>query len=301
MKKLLVKIFVLFLLIFVPLGIVILLPSSQNDYMQGINDKHQRLTETVSPRMVLVGGSNLAFGIDSAAIEAVLHIPVVNSGISVGIGLGRMLDDIAPFLHAGDILVIVPEYSHFISQWNGTSTAYGLIFDTHKYPLIAHLPFYGPPSDFITYIKNKVLSRIPHPPNPLAYSRDGFNKYGDYVKHLDVENQPIKPVQALKPINKTYLDSFSRFVELFTEKNVTVLLSYPSYETESFHRSSAIIHELDAVFRSNKSITVISSPDDYCFPTDFFYDTTYHLNAKGRRIRTSQLIQDLTRWSQSVQ
>jgi hypothetical protein len=47
------------------------------------------------------------------------------------------------------------------------------------------------------------------------------------------------------------------------------------------------------VFRACENLTVVSTPDDYCFPTDFFYDTTYHLNAHGRAMRTERLLRDL--------
>jgi hypothetical protein len=36
-------------------------------------------------------------------------------------------------------------------------------------------------------MKGKTLEMIPRPPNPLAYTRDGFNEYGDYIKHLNME------------------------------------------------------------------------------------------------------------------
>ncbi|GHV25705.1 hypothetical protein AGMMS4952_04160 [Spirochaetia bacterium] len=74
-----------------------------------------------------------------------------------------------------------------------------------------------------------------------------------------------------------------------------MLISYPSYEEVSYQNSADTIHEIDAALRTKENITVISSPDNYCFPTEYFYDTKYHLNAKGREIRTARLIQDLKR------
>ncbi|GHU71251.1 hypothetical protein FACS189450_06980 [Spirochaetia bacterium] len=263
--------------------------------MQAMIDKHQRLANTVSPRIVLIGGSNLAFGIDSKAIQDILNIPVVNTGIHAGIGLGRMLDDAAPFLHTGDIVVIAPEYSHFTSDWNGRYAAYELIFDIHRYPLLMHQPLYGPPVDFPVYVKNKLLSLIPRQPNPLAYTRDGFNEYGDYVKHLEQENQPVTLAEPIGEINTQYLSSFFKLVDHLTGQGIRVIITYPSYEEISFQNSTETIHKIDTALRGKENITVISSPDNYCFPTRYFYDSAYHLNAKGREVRTEQLIQDLKR------
>ncbi|GHT79502.1 hypothetical protein FACS1894130_08390 [Spirochaetia bacterium] len=263
--------------------------------MQAINDKHQRLIHIESPCIVLAGGSNLAFGIDSKAIQETLDIPVVNMGLHAGIGLGRILDDIAPFLHPGDILVIAPEYPFFTSKrlLNGESVAYDLVSAVHRYSLIMHVPIYGPPSEFSTYVKNKGLALIPRPLNPRAYTRDGFNEYGDYVKHLGIENQPFSPDQSIEGINQKYISAFFRLTDTFTTRGIQVIITYPGYEKNSFQNSSTLISELDAAFRAKQNITVISSPEDYCFPADYFYDTAYHLNAKGREIRTARLIRDL--------
>lgn len=39
--------------------------------------------------------------------------------------------------------------------------------------------------------------------------------------------------------------------------------------------------------------TVISSAADYIFPADAFYDSRYHMNSEGAKMRTNQLIADL--------
>jgi hypothetical protein len=293
MKKFFSKCALLGLLIMAVIFIIILLPAPHNDYIQAIRDKHQRLQGLAPPRIVLAGGSNLAFGIDSEAIQNALHIPVVNMGIRVSFGMGRILDDIAPLLVPGDILVIVPEYEHFENSWNGTEAAHELFFDSHRYSLIAHMPFYGIPSGFFSYAKNKLLKLIPRPPNPLVYTRDGFNEYGDYIKHLEIENQPILPSPPLEKINPRYLAAFFRLTTHLADRGIRVLVSYPSYIETSFRNSAPFIAELDQAFRAEKTIQVISSPETYCFPADFFYDGNYHLNAKGREIRTTRLIEDL--------
>jgi hypothetical protein len=296
MKKFLYKCVILCLLITGFFIIIILLPAPYNDYTQAIYDKHLRLQEFEAPRIVLAGGSNLAFGIDSEAIENTLQLPVVNMAISAGFGLGRILDDILPLLKAKDLLVIVPEYDLFEYRYNGDAAAYKMIFDTRRYELITHIPFYGIPSDFLGYIKIKLLGMIPHQPNPLAYSRDGLNEYGDYIKHLETKNLPFDTSPPLKEINSRYLRRFSRFTALLADRGIKVIVSYPSYEETHFHNSTQFIQELDAVLRMEKTIQVISTPQTYCFPGIFFYDTRYHLNAKGREIRTTLLIEDLQRY-----
>jgi hypothetical protein len=273
---------------------VMLLPLPENSYVLAIIDKHHILANTDSPRIVLAGGSNVAFGIDSAAIQNRFHVPVVNMGLYAGIGLGRILDDVSPFLHTGDMLLIIPEYGHFTRRWNGAGTAYELIFDARQFRLLRS-PYYGLPEGFSTYLSTHLRAVIAWftPPNPVAYSRDGFNTCGDYVKHLEKESRPFAPDDNQGLYNRSYLNHFFDMIDDFSNRGITVLLSYPSYEEQSFRNSAPLIQELDNVFRQKENLRVISRPEAFCFSRNLLYDTTYHLNAEGRTIRTEQLIQDL--------
>jgi hypothetical protein len=295
MKRFFLKTALLCILVVITIAIIaFLLPLPKHSYNLAILDKHRILEKTASPKIVLAGGSNLAFGIDSAAIQNTFHIPVVNISIHAGFGLGRILDDISPFLNNGDILIIVPEYSHFVDAWNGGGAAYELIFDAQQYRLLRS-PYYGLPRNFTAYLANHLKTIIARfaPPNLQTYSRYGFNEYGDYIKHLTMKNKSFTSTKNIGTINQAYLAYFFRFVDDFTVRGITVVLSYPSYEEQSFRNSAAAIAELDAAFRSKENLLVISKPERYCFPAAFFFDTAHHLNAEGRIQRTKQLLEDL--------
>ena len=62
----------------------------QDGYLQAYNKKCQLLEDTPSPRIIFVGGSNLAFGLDSQRIKDSLNINVINYGLHAGIGLKYM-------------------------------------------------------------------------------------------------------------------------------------------------------------------------------------------------------------------
>src|SRR5690606_26128837 len=73
-------------------------------------------------RVVLVGGSNLAFGIDSKAIEAAVGCPVVNMGMNGYFGVRFMLEEVAPRLRAGDVVVLAFEWDNYFKSVDGTSS-----------------------------------------------------------------------------------------------------------------------------------------------------------------------------------
>jgi hypothetical protein len=295
MKKLLIKIFIMFILLTTGIMIMALISLPENSYDLAIIDKHRILAETKNRKLVLAGGSNLAFGIDSAEIQNEFNLPVVNMGLHAGIGLGRILDDISPFLNSGDILLIVPEYSHFTGSWNGSEAAYELIFDVRQYRLLWS-SYYGLPSGFSNYLSTHLLGIVQktnNVSNPLAYSRDGFNEHGDYVKHLGIEKQSFVSSGGSGKLNQASLNNFFRLIDYLTKRGIIVMLSYPCYEEQSFRNSATFIQELDKVLRAKGNLLVISNPESYCFPSDYFFDTASHLNREGRFARTSQLIQDL--------
>ncbi|MDR2397169.1 MAG: hypothetical protein LBD74_00235 [Spirochaetaceae bacterium] len=279
------------------LGILglLLLPLPSHTYNLAILDKHRLLEGMGSPKLVIAGGSNCAFGIDSQALTEALGIPVFNLGIHAGFGLGRILDDAGRFLHAGDVLLVIPEYSHFTDAWNGGEAAYGLIFNARQYRLLLHPGLYGLPGELPSCIVTHLQGFIARfrPPNPLAYRRDGFNQYGDYIDHLDRENQAFASRLALSRLDQKALNRFFRFVESCEAQGIRVILSYPSYEEASFAASTDLIRTLDGILR--EQIAVISRPETYCFPRDWFYDTAYHLNREGRQQRTEALLRDIAR------
>ena len=61
----------------------------ETGYLAASVDKHHLLVHQPSPRIVFVGGSNLAFGLDSGAIERSLGYHPVNMGLNLGLAACR--------------------------------------------------------------------------------------------------------------------------------------------------------------------------------------------------------------------
>lgn len=84
MKKFILKIllffglFILSAVLFTCFDILIIRNQYLGSYQTSLTDKVRRLEEIEEPKVVLVGNSNVAFGIDSEKIEKAFDIPVVN-------------------------------------------------------------------------------------------------------------------------------------------------------------------------------------------------------------------------------
>ena len=81
-----------------------------NTFLAGLEIKHKRALNLKSPKIILNGGSNLAFGINSAVIEKALCLPVCNLGIMAGLGMEYMIEQVKFYAKEGDIVILVPEY-----------------------------------------------------------------------------------------------------------------------------------------------------------------------------------------------
>ena len=72
----------------------------------------EKLKTTQGPKIVLVGGSNVAFGVDSALMEDLLSqagesYTVCNFGLYAAVGTSAMLSLSEKYLNAGDRVVLL--------------------------------------------------------------------------------------------------------------------------------------------------------------------------------------------------
>ena len=129
MKKFIVNILIFILLFIVTLmgftfiNIVFVKNQYLLNYQASILDKIERLKSINEPKIILVGNSNLAFGIDSEKIEQEIGMPVVNLGFHGALG-NAFHEDMAKFnIEKGDIVIIshtdydLDDISEFDLHW----------------------------------------------------------------------------------------------------------------------------------------------------------------------------------------
>ena len=100
--------------------------NSQNQprygYMAAFEDKVRMLQEHRDPSIILIGGSNVAFGIDSEILENEIQLPTLNTGLHAGLGLQFYLDVAEKYARRGDIVVLLPEYELFSRSYSPSRT-----------------------------------------------------------------------------------------------------------------------------------------------------------------------------------
>ena len=276
------------------------------------NDKQQLLERQPSPRMILVGGSNLNFGIDSAEIERRTGYHPVNMGLNVGVGLAFMLRNVTPQLRRGDVVVVSPEYEHFGDFFNGKGDfLYAEVehrpsmiksFTARNYLEVLDKGYIIAGSILRYTLQRKgdlVRQQLAGKDNP--YRRDAFNQYGDLIGRThqiswlrkttdfygpaDVQVTPEKITRAINALNE--------FDDECEKRGVRVFYSFPPIPQELFVRHGQVIREIARELHGRLQLTILDTPEELTFPLENFYDGVYHLTGDGSAKRTNRLINSL--------
>lgn len=293
-------------------GLVIWLgsPRDSNHYLSALQDKINRLEQCSGKRLLIVGGSNAAFGIDSQNIQQRTRLETVNLGLHVSLGLPFYLEAVRQHCRAGDVVVLTPEYellisdlqqgdavtvNQLLSQWPPAARYIDQDCDRSWKRFLdrdalwqAH-EWVGRACSRIT--KRKKAGRI--------YARSSFNDHGDVVAHHDrptpaaIDISPLaepdsqRLVKAIKLLNQFYRDCRNR--------GVAVCLSYPPMPREKFAASQPTIDHIVNALKSGLEMPLLHPPNEFVFPLEEFYDSCYHLTRSAGRQRSQGIANALER------
>lgn len=278
-----------------------------NGYLFALLDKNSYLEkkdEKERNRMIFVGGSNLAFGLDSEKIENKFNKKVINMGLHADMGLKFMLNEVREKLMSGDTIIIVPEYQHFFGNTfeGGETLAYIFLYVDNS--LILKLDFAQVlnqlqyiPKLIRSEIQNTIIAAIKHRKieidSNVVYQRKFFNNNGDMVGHLEKADVRINDNFIKEKKNEEVVKYMNNFAMDVSKKNVEVIFLYPVYIDSSFEKNKFQIEELKKELQKELKIEILSTPERYKLDKDYFFDTSYHLNKKGRELRTKMVIEDI--------
>ena len=288
----------LFMFIF---GISIVGNQYEDNYNASLIDKVERLKSINAPKIILVGNSNLAFGMDSEMLKDAMNMPVVNLGLHGGLG-NAFHENIAKLnINSGDIIIIC--HSTYLDDNRISDIELCWItLEYHRdlWSILRPGEYLDMVMAFPKYWLKSLVRRVFSMKTktiPTAYSREAFNKYGDIVIKPDTKfESKVFRNQKVPEVNNTCTERLNAFNSYAEKKGATLLIagypigygkySPPDEEYDKFQIK--LVEELDC--------DVISDFRDYFMPYSYFYDSTLHLNEEGTRIRTQQLIKDIKRW-----
>lgn len=275
-------------------------------YESAIQRKFEKLKNTNEPKIIVLGGSNAGFGINTDLLEKETGYAVVNMGLHGGFGQLFNTEIAKNYIRNGDIVILAYEYgiSDAIFEKFGDLNLImcGINGNLDMYK---ELPLKNIPEvlgNIPSYAKYKIQKKIDL---SSVYSINSFDEYGnliykrdgsampDYENNVDEYGGLVYGDTLLSEDNNfEYLIDLRKFVE---KRGATIYFSAPTLLKNSYRGTEEnLLHYYEQIEQITE-IKCISNPCDYLFPIEYMYDTNYHCNDEGEIKRTELLANDLKR------
>jgi len=276
-------------------------PDYKKEYVAGIVSKLHKLKDVDVNKIVFIGGSNASFGIDTELMETELGIPVVNMALHGGIPVKYLVEQVKPYVKKGDILVFSKEYEGFRdSDWN---TLNGIeISKVATYDIFQMRILFTDRKMFETTISNvfktikKYIDLYPIQGrkglksvyDARAFRRD--NLLPDMIDgkyKLEIKNHELKLLDG----NSKILEGLKEYKNYFESKEVKFLLTPPVVIKGYFDENKIL--PFWHFFSEKTGIPMLNNTKKYTLDKKYFFNSHYHTNYQGRKIRTELLIEDI--------
>ena len=273
-------------------------------FMGELKSKYERLKETSGKRIVLVGGSGVAFDCDSALMDDFFpSYEIVNFGMYAGLGTKAVMDLSENYIHEGDIVILSPEQSeqtfsdYFNGEymWQAADGAFGMLCDLKSENFEAML------GNFPRFALEKLnyVMKGQKPQTDSIYQKKSFNIYGDI--ELDTCRENILPngydvnqkvrftEDVVQPEFMDYMNDWAKRLE---KKGAVVWYRYCPVNKLSVEDMDDLA-AYDVFLRQKLDFPVIGNPENSLMEAEWFFDTNFHLNQPGKEVNTVQLIRDM--------
>lgn len=277
-------------------------PQYSSTFVGALDEKYERLHSIEENKIVVVGGSSVAFGLDSEILERYTEMPVVNFGLYAALGTKLMLDLSRSAIKEGDVVVISPElYPQTLSLYfSSEQTLCALDDDFSMFwdiPAENKLSLLGGMWSFASRKLKLITDGTVLNPDGV-YNSANFNEYGDLVyprpeNVMDVYYDENTPIDLSPEIaSPEFIDYLNDYIAYCEKKGAKVLFAYcPLNEKAVVDPTLAdSIHEF---LRDSLDCEIIGTIDEAIMDAGYFYDTNFHLNDAGVVERTVRLTKDI--------
>ena len=303
-RAIIATLLVIVLLLTIPVTLVAAYLATPDQYTETyygqLTAMYDRLQQTEGKRIIIIGGSAMAFGLNVSFLEAELpDYTICPFGLYGTIGTKAMMELALPQIREGDIVILSPEiaeialslYFSGAELWKAAESNLSIVFSSGNLSsMLGNFPQYV--ADRIAYSQNG------SPKGDGVYSKAAFDE-NCQMTYLREYNQmpnmydPNQPVtfdpELLKEDFIEYLNEFNHFC---TEKGASVYYNFcpinrmavsGDADMEGFYLK--LLQELD--------FPVMGNPANYIMDADWFYDSNFHLNTSGAVIYSAQLTEDI--------
>lgn len=307
-----VKILMAFLLILaLPLSLLIAAASLPDFYGEAyygaLPELYHRLYRTEGKKLILIGGSSVAFGVDTQLLEDLLaqqgyDYTVCPFGLYAAVGTSVMLELAEDALAPGDVVVLTVEpTSETMSDYFG-ATAFWKCCESAP-EMLRHLSKAKQSAmagNYIPYLQERFdlwLEGNTIQPEGV-YAKSSFDETGNLVYEragnaMALGYDTSAPIDlAAVSIQPEFAAQVNEFCAKAASVGATVYFSFAPMNRSALTDEVAVKGYF-TLCNETFACPIISDPNRYILDSGWFYDSNFHLNSAGAELRTCLLAEDL--------
>ena len=208
------------------------------------------------------------------------------------LGTKIMMDLAIDSINEGDLVFVIPEINEqsMSLYFNASATLKAIEDDFSILNKIDSNNRNSVYAEYFNFISERGKYKEIIEPGETVYRRDSFNKYGDISYAFADKNimmlhyDPTMKVDFNLKINDefaSYVNAFARRVE---KKKAACFYTWSPVNNLSTDNSG-----LDDFYwnvRKALNMHVVGNPEEFIFDNHYFYDSNFHLNNSGAKLRT---------------
>lgn len=295
-------------------------------------DKKMEIARNIpGPRIILLGGSNVFYGLRADEIARAAGRPVFNFGIHGALPLSYYLYRIKEFAKPGDLVLFVPEYgNYFRDSRDVNQVSLRFLFpgdqdflESKGIGFLLSTMLKTPPDFYlarILYPRSQWASGLETKTRGAALIMGAAGDYELNSKEKRREHQ-FEQIRNHKPVDEMMLDKsagemlsdemlqirpFLGTLQSWAQKNnITLLFTWPNTRHFPIYESDdnrAFFEGLEREI-SSMGIPVLASPYESMLPEEDFFDTINHPTKEAAIARTQRLLEvllpEIERWKAS--
>ncbi|MBQ8161175.1 MAG: hypothetical protein IJ083_10530 [Clostridia bacterium] len=268
-----------------------------------------RMDAAKGSRVIVIGGSNVAFGLDVHLMEELLEsqgmdVTVCPMGLYAAVGTSAMLSLAEGAIRPGDtvILALEPTRETLTSYFGAGAFLKCAESDPGLLLRLSQDQRGRAAGNLLPYLQEKAaLVRSGHlPRDEGVYAKAAFDDSCSMVypregNTMALGHDPTEPIDLSGlAVAEDFADAVNAFIRRAQKAGARVYMTF-SPMNRSAVRGEA--RDYFTLLRETFRCPVISSPVNYILDSGWFYDSNFHLNTPGAQLRTYLLARDvLAEW-----
>ena len=311
MKKNVFKIiYILLAILFLPISlwcVGVFTPAQFGETYYGALPKmYRRLQKTEGKRIIVIGGSAVAFALQGDLIESELDAyTVCPFGLYGSIGTKAMMDLSRVNIRKGDIVLLAPEqgpqslslYFSGENLWKGIDGNFDMLTQLDSNDVGSMIEAYP------GYLSQKYeyFSTGKKPVPQGVYAASSFNENltmtydRPYNQMLGGYNDVELITYDTEIFTKEFADYANEYNKFVESKGATLLYAFTPVNVLGIKDGTSEA-QIDGYYNHVDTLLdfeILGNPNNYIFESGWFYDSNVHMNSAGAIVYTRQLLIDL--------